>query len=31
VDTKSWPAQMYSIKIIDSNNKLLGSQKVVKQ
>ena len=30
IDVKAWPSQLYSVKIIDSNNKVLGTQKIIK-
>jgi len=30
IDVRSWPSQLYSVKIIDSNNKVLGTQKIIK-
>jgi hypothetical protein len=30
IDVKGWTPQLYSIKIIDSNNKVLGTQKIIK-
>ena len=30
IDVKAWAPQLYSVKIIDSNNKVLGTQKIIK-
>ena len=30
IDARLWPAQLYSVKIIDIDNKVLATQKIIK-